>query len=115
MLGRIAGMMVGVGFALSCWAPLQAKELWLNSFEEPLYYGQTAEAVAIAAGRVATGPNDRLPRFAHGIALFLDAVRRFGKDMYRYDITPDCGDSGLGAAPFLPRPVPPVVDSETIY
>jgi hypothetical protein len=121
MSASIRATVFGVALALSCSAPIQAKEPWLNPFEQELYYGQTGAAAAIAADKVAAGPNDRLPRFAHGIAMFLEAIRRFGNDLYRYGLTHDFDDFGLGSrsfglggAPFLRIPVPPNADPEPI-
>ncbi|MCX7302263.1 MAG: hypothetical protein NTX73_18140 [Rhodobacterales bacterium] len=85
--------------------------LFLRSFTDALYSGQTEEAVAVAKSRLATATADRDARFALGVAEFLRAAEGLSQGLHHYGLDTrrlraSGADFGLAEMPFLRTPVP---------
>jgi hypothetical protein len=80
----------------------------VGSIQQHLYAGKTAEAEAVARGRLTDAPNDDQARFALGAVQFLRAVEHLGQAFHRYGLKSSYSDdtTGLLGLPFLRLPIP---------
>lgn len=108
MAYRKALGLIAIGAALAIWSGgAVASSDVIEKVQNHLYAGQTAEAAAVARGRLAEAPGDDQARFALGAIQFLQSVEHLGQALHRYGLSTSYSDpTGLAGLPILRLPVP---------
>ena len=85
MAYRMTIGLIAIAAALAIWSGRAiASSDVIEKIQYHLYAGQTAEAAAIAQGRLAEAPGDDQVRFALGTIQFLQSVEHLGRALHRY-------------------------------
>lgn len=108
MAYRKAFGLIAIAAALAIWSGgAVASSDVIGKVQNHLYAGRTAEAEAVARGRLAEAPGDDQARFALGVIQFLQSVEHLGRALHRYGLSTSYSDpTGLAGLPFLRLPVP---------
>lgn len=100
--------LIAIAAALAIWSGRAfASSDVIEKVQNHLYAGQTAEAAAVAQGRLAEAPGDDQVRFALGAIQFLQSVEHLGRALHRYGLSTSYSDpTGLAGLPILRLPIP---------